>query len=225
MKSIAEKARSVWDEIYSAETALAPRCAQTGIFAVDEALDWLCEGAKSVIDFGCGNGTMLFLCALRGTQRHTGIDFSPSGIRLAKKRAALLKLGRYRFITGGIEKLDYIGGATQDAAILSNIADNLAPHDAQHLLSQIRRVVRPGGRVFIKLNPYIDANRMRECGIRVTSGDLLDGGLLLFNLPTEKWAALLRGLFIIEGCTEAYYPKHEQLNRIFTLLVPPRAKT
>jgi|AGTN01.3.fsa_nt_gi Methylase involved in ubiquinone/menaquinone biosynthesis len=224
MKSMAEKVRGVWDGVYAGEEALVPRSAQTGIIAVDEALDWLCEGAQSVIDFGCGSGSMLFLCALRGTKRHTGIDFSPVGIRLARRRALLLGCGRYRFIAGGSEKLRGIGDALEDAAILSNIADNLPPADAQFVLAQIRRIVRPGGRVLIKLNPYLGPDQIREWNIRVISGDLLDDGLLLWNLPTEKWAALLRERFIIEGCTEAYYPEHAQTNRVFTLQVPPPAE-
>lgn len=224
MKSMAEKVRRVWNGVYVGEKVSAPCSARTGIIAVDDALDWLCEDAANVIDFGCGNGTLLFLCALRGTQRHIGVDYSSEGIRLARRRAMILGRGRYRFITGGLEKLMGIEDQSQDAAILSNIADNLAPADAQFLLTQTRRIVRAGGKVLIKLNPYLGADQIQERNTRMISGELPGDGLLLWNLPTEKWAALLRGVFIIEGCGEAYYPEHEQTNRLFMLQVPPLAE-
>lgn len=222
MNNMAEKARKTWDEVFSSEQPGIPGSRDTGIPAVDEALDWLCEGTRSVIDFGCGNGAMLFLCALRGTKRHIGIDLSPAAIQLARSSAALMKQGKYQFIEAGSEALGKIRRASVNAAILSNIVDNLAPDDAQGVLAQIRRIVRPGGKVLVKLNPYLSPAEIRSWNIRVVADDLLDDGLMLWNLPTEKWAALLRQHFIIEGCTEAYYPEHEQLNRLFTLLVPPR---
>ena len=220
MNNMEEIVRKSWNDIFSSEQPNIPGNRDTGIPAVDEALDWICEGARSVIDFGCGNGVMLFLCALRGTKRHIGIDFSPAAIQLAQRSAALMKRGVYQFSEGGPEALSGIKKASIDAAILSNIVDNMAPDDAQAVLAQIRRIVRPGGRVLVKLNPYLSPVEIRNWNIRVIAGDLLDDGLMLWNLPTEKWAALLRQHFIIEGCTEAYYPEHEQINRLFTLQVP-----
>ena len=217
MDHMTDKVRSTWDGIFAAEKAHIPRCKDTGITALDEALDWLCEGSRSVIDFGCGNGIMLMLCALRGTWLHTGIDFSPVGIRRAQESARKMDHGEFRFIEGGVESLEDIADGSHDAAILSNIVDNLLPSDGLTVLAQIRRIVRPGGKVLVKLNPYLSSDQIREWNIRVIDGDLLDDGLLLWNLPTEKWAALLRERFIIEGCTEAYCAEHGQINRIFLL--------
>jgi len=217
LDQMSDKVRSTWDGIFAAEQAHAPHGKNTGIAALDEALDWLCDGSRSVIDFGCGNGITLMLCALRGTWLHTGIDFSREGIRLARESALHMDRGEFKFIEGGPECLPDIGDSSHDAAILSNIVDNLSPADALYVLDEIRRIVRPGGRIFVKLNPNLDPSQIREWNIRVVDGDLLDDGLLLWNLPTEKWAALLRERFVIEGCTEAYYPEHEQTNRIFLL--------
>jgi len=134
----------------------------------------------------------------------------------------MMDRGEFRFIEGGPESLSGIGSASEDAAILSNIVDNLSPEDALRVLNHIRRIVRPGGRIFVKLNPYLGGDQIRAWNIRVIDGDLLDDGLLLWNLPTEKWAALLRERFVIEGCTEAYYPEQEQTNRIFLLKAADR---
>ncbi len=217
MDQMSDKVRKTWDDIFACVQAHVPHGKDTGITAFDEALDWLCDGTRSVLDFGCGNGVTLLLCGLRGTWRHTGIDFSPEGIRLARESAKCMDGGEYKFIEGGPECLTCVPSASEDAVILSNIVDNLSPADALYVLDQIRRIVRPGGKIFVKLNPYLGANQIRDWNIRVIDGDLLDDGLLLWNRPTEKWATLLRDRFIIEGCTEAYYPEQEQMNRIFLL--------
>jgi ubiquinone/menaquinone biosynthesis C-methylase UbiE len=149
MDGMTEKVRKAWDDIFAAEEARPPRDKDTGIAALDDALDWLCKRTRSVIDFGCGNGSMLMLCALRGTKQHTGVDFSAAGIRLARESAALMKRGQFTFIEGGPDALLDIKAASQDAAILSNIADNLAPEDALAVLDEIRRIVKPGGRVLV----------------------------------------------------------------------------
>ncbi|MEL7604307.1 MAG: class I SAM-dependent methyltransferase, partial [Bacillota bacterium] len=123
MDNIAEKTHKALDETLAPEQALVPLSRDTGIPAVDESLDWLCRGSRSVIDFGCGSGAMLFLCALRGTKNHFGIDPSPAVIRLARENAVQMKRGRYRFIEGGFERLGDIKDASADAAILCNIVD------------------------------------------------------------------------------------------------------
>ncbi len=192
-----------------------------GIPAVDEALDWLCESARSVIDFGCGNGTMLFLCALRGTKRHLGIDPSPTAIRLACESTALMKRGKYEWIEAGSEALETMKRSSVSAAILSGIADTLAPDDTQTVLAQIRHIVRPRGRVLVMVSPYLSPAELAR-NAYTSRVDPCDDRQLLWNLPTEKWVALLRQYFILEGCTEAYDPEHEQLIRLFTLQVPPR---
>lgn len=106
----------------------------------NEALDWLCDETFSILDFDCGNGTLLFLCALRGTKRHVGIDLSAAGIRAAKQSA-----GRYFFLHTGIEYLHKIEDAFFDAVILSNILDNLAPENAQTLIGESYCVLKPDG--------------------------------------------------------------------------------
>lgn len=221
MDSITEKARIARNEIETCEQAHIPPQRNIGIPAVDEALDWLCESARSVIDFGCGNGTMLFLCALRGTRRLIGIDPSPAAIQLARESAALMKRGKYEWIEAGPEALDTVKRSSVNAAILSGIADTLAPDDAQTMLAQIRRIVRPRGRVLVMVSPYLSPAELAR-NAYAAWGDPCDDRPLLWNLPTEKWVALLRQHFNLEGCTEAYDPEREQLIRLFTLQVPPR---
>lgn len=129
-----------WDQVFSKESDALPKEAATGNEALDRALFWLCEGSSRVLDFGCGNGSMLFLCAKNGTSEQIGIDLSQEAISCAKRKAKHAQTGTFSFQQGGVELLSSIPDASLDAIILSNIVDNLYPEDARRLLDECARI-------------------------------------------------------------------------------------
>ena len=56
-----------WDNIFAEKPPSFPESPESGIPELDRGLQWLIQGAESVLDFGCGNGTLLFLCSRYGT--------------------------------------------------------------------------------------------------------------------------------------------------------------
>jgi ubiquinone/menaquinone biosynthesis C-methylase UbiE len=105
----------------------------------------LAEG-ESVLDVGCGTGTLAVAAKYRvGTLgKVTGIDASPEMIGRAQKKAR--KKGvEVHFQMAAAERLPF-----QDAAfdvVLSTVMLHHLPDDARAMcISQIRRVLRPGGR-------------------------------------------------------------------------------
>lgn len=213
-----ETVKAYWDKVFSSEEVCAPRGKSMRSETLDAALDWLCEGAQSVLDFGCGNGVTLCLCARRGTQRHVGVDLSPAGVAIAKKLFAQdPALGEGEFFEGGVERLALLPQSGMDAAILFNIADNLVPADAALLLQETARVVKPGGRLLLKLNPYLTAEQIAAWNVKTVDGDLLDDGLFLWNKDTAFWRAFLAPRFKLEKEADVYYEAHDQHNRLFFL--------
>lgn len=210
-----------WDKIYSAEAAdSAPKTPDSGNEAFDAGVRWLTENSKNVLDFGCGNGSVLFFCALLGTKNHIGIDLSKAAIDVAVSRSGKMLRGVFDFRQGGIERLSELESSSLDAVILSNILDNLYPEDAVTLLSECARLLKPGGKALIKLNPYLTEQQIKSWEIKVIEGSLLDDGLLLWNNTTGQWTKLLERYFVIEHFTEIYYPEHEQTNRMFFVRKP-----
>ena len=69
-----DKSIDAWNSIFSEESAAFPKTKMTGNPSFDKGLEWLTENASTVLDFGCGNGIVLFLCPLYGTKTHIGID-------------------------------------------------------------------------------------------------------------------------------------------------------
>ncbi len=207
-----------WDEIYAAEgNDCVPRSPDSGNAAFDEGIRWLCKQSQSVLDFGCGNGSVLFFCALYGTKTHIGIDLSQAAIGAAHKRSERMQEGVFDFRLGGAEQLETLAPGTLDAVILSNILDNLYPHDAEKALLECARILKTGGKVLIKLNDYVTEQQIADWKIKVIEGRLLDDGLLLWNNTDEQWRALLERFFTVERYEEIYYPEHEQKNRMFLL--------
>lgn len=91
-----DKSIALWDDIFSQEAPIFPKYRTSGNAAFDRGLQWLTEDAETVLDFGCGNGILLFLCSLYGTSAHTGIDLSPAAIRSATEEWDTFLGARFR---------------------------------------------------------------------------------------------------------------------------------
>lgn len=144
-----DKCVKQWNNIFLKEISKAPTSQSIGNEVLDKAIEWVCDSTKSILDFGCGNGTMLFLCALNGTKYNIGIDLSEKAIESAKARASQMIEGEYNFIHGSIEVLDEIDDSSIDEIILSNILDNLYSKDVEVLIREAQRVLRNKGKLLI----------------------------------------------------------------------------
>lgn len=194
-----------------------PKGKSCGNQSFDEGIAWLCEDAERILDFGCGNGVLLFLCANHGTRYHIGIDASEAAIRNARAGAEKMQAGEFYFCKGDISSLRDTADASLDGVILSNILDQLYPEDANSLLLEIHRILKTNGKLLVKLNPYLTQKQIVQWGIRVVQGRLLDDGLLLLNYTTEEWAAFFARGFQIAQYREILFPEYQQTNRLFCL--------
>lgn len=213
-----EKVIHDWDGIFEKESLTAPERENSGNEDVDQGLLWLTQKASSVIDFGCASGNLLFQCSRCGTVDHIGIDLSAQAIFNAREKGRRIPGRSFRFICGGAQALGAVESSSMDAAVLSNILDNLYPDDAHSVLTQIRRILRPGGRLLVKLNPYLTPEEISESGFRVREGNLLDDGMLLWNNSTAEWDRMLGAYFDTERFETIYYKEYNLYNRLYRLI-------
>ena len=129
-----KKGMSKYDDV-------VPTSSGSGNYEFDQGLRWLSKNVNTILDFGCGNGTVLFWCSSYGTKKHIGIDLSEKAILNAKRRSLHMKNGEFQFICGEIDELKHINTGSVEAVILSNIVDNLYPEDAEKLLIEENDII------------------------------------------------------------------------------------
>lgn len=103
----------------------------------DRQVDW--QG-KDVLDLGCAGGFMAEAMAQRGANV-TGIDPAAAAIEAARKHARSTGL-RIGYDVGTGEALPY-GAADFDAVVCVDVLEHVA--DLHKVLSEVARVLRPGG--------------------------------------------------------------------------------
>lgn len=123
---------------------------------------WIKPG-DVVLDLGSGSGKNAFICSqvVGETGSVIGVDRNSEMLALARQAAPIVaeKIGwtNVKFVEGAIERLDIsqadglplIGDKSIDV-VLSNCVLNLVnPSSRKDLLCNIRRVLRPGGRIAI----------------------------------------------------------------------------
>jgi arsenite methyltransferase len=135
-----EEASRRVEAIYSTPDVVAQRR------AVLQALD-LCPGER-VLDIGSGPG---FLAADSGlavgeSGRVCGIDISESMIAISRRRCA--HLSHVEFHHGNATQLPFPDGDF-DVAVSTQVYEYLTDRDVTSALTELYRVLRPGGRVLV----------------------------------------------------------------------------
>jgi arsenite methyltransferase len=111
------------------------------------ALGAVGEG-ETVLDLGCGAGTDLLIAAQMAGKngRAIGIDLTPSMVKRARESAAEMGLENVEVHEGMIESIP-LPDESVDIVISNGVIDLVPDKDA--VFSEIKRVLRPGGRLQI----------------------------------------------------------------------------
>lgn len=211
-----------WDNIFSKQEARKHIESLKVNRDLEDAICWLSNESKTILDYGCGSGTMLFKCAdYENVCMCVGIDISQKAVELGRKTALLNNLeGKVQFSCGGIKSLEKIEENSFDGVILSNIIDNVIPNDAISIIRNISRIVIPNGKILIKLNPYLKQEQLDEYGLKLINNNLYmeNEGTYLRNLSTSQWEEIIKQFFIIKEYKEIFFEEFRQYNRIFLLV-------
>jgi arsenite methyltransferase len=106
------------------------------------------EPGEHIADLGCGAGTDTLVAAqIVGPEGSvTGIDMTPEMLAKARAAAGALAVTNVELVEGEIEKLPF-PDESLDVVISNGVIDLVPDKDA--LFGEIRRVLKPGGRIQI----------------------------------------------------------------------------
>lgn len=215
-----QKTKDYWDIVFSDAGECDPGV-PLPFEELEKALAWLCDGSSSVLDIGCGRGTLLFRCLSLGVKSVEGLDISPEAITLAHNIAKKHKLESRCVFSSGDAALFAENRSEQfDALILSNIIDNIIPSDARRLCSAAAGLLNPGGKLMLKLNARRTASELAELGVQsLEEPDFYqeNTGLFFWNLSDEAVEELFTGNFHIESRGDVDYRKYGVVNRLYLL--------
>lgn len=120
------------------------------LFAILSLIDL--EKARTVLDVGCGVGWLTRQYAKLTQGQVIGINFSKESISEARDKAAKEGLSNLKFKKMDAEDLQFEND-TFDCIICSEVLEHLL--DPQKALNEMRRVVKPSGRIAITTpNPW-----------------------------------------------------------------------
>jgi SAM-dependent methyltransferase len=214
-----EETRKYWDKVfadYRIDDPMQPIPHED----IELALRWLCDSSRSVIDFGCGAGRILFRCLSLGVEKVTGIDISPNAISVANNVVVAHGLqARCEFSCDDISSLLDISGKF-DAGILFNIIDNVSPMDGVMVLEQLRRILRPHGKLLLKLDDYLSPDVLTsELGAQPLSRDFYKekSGIYIWNLTDRSAEEMISKHFALERYSRIEHKEFKQFNRLYYL--------
>ena len=212
---------SLWDKLYL-ECKLEDLTGETLRVepTFDACLEIFAKHCPRILDYGCGTGDISFQCADFGFLTYgIGIDRSSTGITYAKQMAELNHYHNLDFIVGDITYFSQMEDGCFDGIIVSNVLD-VVPKDVETtIFSELTRLLKKGGLMFVKLNPESTNEQLEQFGLVRMKDDMYeeDGVLRLREVSTSVWKEEFEHNFIIERYLEFPYPWQEGMNRLFLL--------
>lgn len=145
--------------------------------------------AARVLDIGCGCGANLQLLNERGATAF-GMDVATDALRFCRER------GQARLARGSADRLPF-ADASFDAAVSMDVLCHRSIPDHRGALTEIRRVLRPGGALLLNLPAYPWLHSTHDDAVETSwrtnrdelRGLLLDSGFAPVRLT--HWNALL----------------------------------
>jgi ubiquinone/menaquinone biosynthesis C-methylase UbiE len=149
--------------------------------------------SQRILDLACGPGIVSEAIAPQ-VHEVVGIDVTAEMIWHARKRFAAAKLMNGRFLRAAAERLPF-GMSTFHQAVTRLSFHHFA--DLQTVLWDVRRVLRPGGRLIVA--DVVSSENPEECVLHNSLEQLRDPTHVRMYPPTELAAAIRRAGFTLEA--------------------------
>lgn len=106
-----------------------------------------------VVDVGCGRGELVALAARDGAARAIGVDYASSAIELARETLRVHDVTDTAEVHLVDARQGPVADGVADLVTLVDVVEHLTPDELRVTLQECRRMLRPGGRVFVHTMP------------------------------------------------------------------------
>jgi ubiquinone/menaquinone biosynthesis C-methylase UbiE len=114
---------------------------------------------KEILEIGCGNGVQaIYIYKKFGPAIITGVDLSEANIKIAQSEKELAKTDNVHFLVDDAQNLSQVRSDSAD--VLLNIESAFHYPDKSAFLSEVHRVLKPGGQFLIA--DIISTRKKRE---------------------------------------------------------------
>lgn len=124
---------------------------------------------KKVLEIGCGRGG--FACWMAGAAPRTSLtaaDFSPTAVAKGREHAHSAQLSNVDWCVADVQALPWANGAF-DTVISCETIEHVP--DPRKAVSELARVLRPGGRLFLTVPNYLNFAGLHRIYRRVFRGE------------------------------------------------------
>ncbi len=210
MPSFKELQTKRWDREYSQKGSLWHGPAH---------LDFELPEKARVLELGCGNGKTLS-GILKTNSKVTAIDSSKMAVELCKKMAEKLGRSDAEILVADVCRLPF-PDSSFDIVIAFHILEHLLSEDREKAVSEIKRVLVPGGKAFVRVFSIGDMRFGK--GNEVEKNTFMRGNKLAYHYFTEQeLKSLFSGFQLISSSLlsrEVHYEKktfkRERIQAVF----------
>lgn len=159
--------------------------------------DFLLESNK-VLDFGFGDGRMLFSMNLIASKDYYAIEKGEDIVNYMKKKVEDNNLN-IKVFNGGIKQLEKFEDEFFDRIVVSNVLDVIEKKESDDILKEFKRVLSKTGLIFLKLNPSLTHDELLKMGFLCFKDNMYskNGIFRARNLSTTMWENELEKDFIV----------------------------
>jgi ubiquinone/menaquinone biosynthesis C-methylase UbiE len=105
-----------------------------------------------VVDVGCGRGELLVEAMRLGASRAIGVEYAPAAVELARETIAVAGISDTSVVRADARALP-LEDASADLVTMIDVVEHLTGRELAAALREVRRVLRPGGRIFVHTMP------------------------------------------------------------------------
>ncbi|MDQ1705281.1 MAG: hypothetical protein QOF18_1647 [Frankiaceae bacterium] len=127
------------------------------------------KAGETVVDIGTGRGELLAVAVQQGAARAVGVEYAEAAVKLARSTIELHGVGERAEVILADARSVPIEDDFADLATMLDVVEHLTDAELARSLAEVKRLLRPGGRLFIHTFPTRTIYDVTYRGLRMLS--------------------------------------------------------